>query len=152
MWYRVFGAIDAVVDPAAFLERLQGQGLPVTGHFRGDEQGWFACELRLQADGTPVYVERYHTEADGLRDDLNSWAAWVETQEHDPNHRPLMQRLIGVRQLFTLRRPLDAADEVTLDKLCETACRHLAAATDGVYQADGQGFFAADGALLLHEY
>ena len=152
MWYRVFGATDAEVDPAAFLEHLQNQELPVAGYFRGDDQGWFAGELRLQAGATPVYVERYHTEADDLRDDLNSWAAWVETQEHDPNHRPLMQRLIGVRQLFTLRRPLDAADEVALDKLCDTACRYLAAATEGVYQADGQGFFAADGALLLHEY
>ena len=30
-------------------------------------------------------------------------------------------------------------------------CRFLARATDGIYQIDGQGFFAADGTLLVTE-
>jgi hypothetical protein len=63
-----------------------------------------------------------------------------------------MQRVIGTQQLVTLRRPLDCPDEVALDRLCAAACQFLAGRAGGVYQADGRGFFAADGALLLTEY
>jgi hypothetical protein len=38
-----------------------------------------------------------------------------------------------------------------VERLCLTCCRHLAAVTDGVYQADHGGFFAADGTLLVPE-
>ena len=56
------------------------------------------------------------------------------------------------KQLITLRRPIDAADEVTLEKALEETCRFLATATEGVYQIDGKGWFAATGELLLQEY
>jgi hypothetical protein len=60
--------------------------------------------------------------------------------------------MIGTKQLFTLRQPIDHANEVLVEKLCVTICQFLAGRTDGVYQADGQGFFAPDGMLWLQEY
>ncbi len=152
MWSRIFGRSDVTPDPAALLAHLRSLNLPAAGHFRGDDLGWTGGELVLQAGATPVYIERYLTATDDLRDDLNTWAAWLETQDHEPRHRQLMEHVVATRQLITLRRPLDHADEVTLDRLCAAVCQWLAEQTDGVYQVDGEGFFAADGAVLLHEY
>ncbi len=143
MWYRVFGLSDAPPDLAALLEHLHAAGLPAAGHFRGDDLGWTGGELTL--GGTSVAVERYLTKEDDLRDDLNTWAGWLETRADQPRHADLMQHVIGTRQLVTLRRPPDPA----LDGLCHEVCRWLAAQTDGVYQVDGRGFFAADGTPLL---
>ena len=63
-----------------------------------------------------------------------------------------MERVIQTKQLVTLRKPVDAADEVLLEKVLEAAVKFLAAATDGVYQVDGRGWFAASGELLVQEY
>jgi hypothetical protein len=152
MWWRVFGLDESPPDPAALVEHLHAAGLPVRGDFRGDGPDWTGGQLTLRPGTTPVYLERYHTKDDDLRDDLNTWAAWLETQDHDPHHRPLMQHVIATKQLVTIRRPLDWPDEVALDRLCEAVCQFLAGRTAGVYQADGRGFFTADGALLLAEY
>jgi hypothetical protein len=152
MWSRVFSRSDVTPDPAALLEHLRSQSLPAAGQFRGDDFGWTRGELVVQAGATPVYIERYLTATDDLRDDLNTWAAWLETQDHEPRHRSLMEHVIAARQLVTIRRPLDAADEVLLERLCTAVCQWLAVQTDGVYQVDDQGFFAADGTELLHEY
>jgi hypothetical protein len=152
MWHRVFSFSPDAVNPAELLRHLQdGLGLPVAGHFRGDDAGWFRCDLALP-DASPVRLERFLTEEDGLRDELNTWAGWLETADYSPNSGPLMERVIGTRQLFTLRRPIDHADESRLDRLCLGLCRHLARSTDGFYQIDDQGFFAADGTLLVPEY
>lgn len=151
MWYRVFGRGESSPAPAALVEHLRAAGLAVEGHFRGDDLGWTAGELRL-GPGTPAYLERYLTGEDDLRDDLNTWAAFLETCDYSPNHGVLMERVIQSAQLITLRRPIDLADEVSLDRLCLETCRFLAAAVDGVYQIDGEGWFAADGTLLLQEY
>jgi hypothetical protein len=154
-WFRVFGLGGAAVEPAALLEHLHGQGLPVAGHFRGDDRGWFRAELVFAADAPPVVVERYFADEEGIRAELNSWAAWLEEQEGNPHHVQLMERVIGTAQLFTLHQPAEDADDFEdaafVGQLCLTCCRHLAAATDGVYQADHHGFFAADGALLVAE-
>jgi hypothetical protein len=154
-WFRVFGLSGAAVEPAALLEHLDGQGFPVAGHFRGDDRGWFRAELRFAEDSPRVIVERYFADEDGVRAELNSWAAWLEAQEGNPHHVPLMERLIGTAQLFTLRQPIedaeDPGDAELAERLCLTCCRLLAAATDGVYQADHGGFFAANGTLLVPE-
>ena len=50
-----------------------------------------------------------------------------------------MERVIQTRQLYTLRPP-EGTDE---GGVCVGLCRHLAAATGSVRQADGEGFFAA---------
>src|SRR5262245_25485245 len=114
MWCRIFSQSEIAVAPAVLLEHLHDLGLAVEGNFRGDDLGWTAAELRLGA-GTPVYLERYLTKEDDLRDDLNTWAGFLETCDYNPNHRKLMERVIQTAQLITLRKPIDNADEVSLD-------------------------------------
>jgi hypothetical protein len=126
-------------------------GLAAESRFKGDDLGWTAGELRL-GPGSPVYLERYLTQEDSLRDDLNSWAAFLETCDYSPNHTMLMERIIQTAQLITIRKPIDHSDEVRMDKLCLELCQYLAAATDGLYQIDDDGWYAADGTLLLKEY
>jgi hypothetical protein len=154
-WFRVFGSAGAAVEPAALLEHLHGHGFAVAVRFRGDDRGWFRAELAFADDAPPVVVEHYFADEEGIRAELNTWAAWLEEQQDNPHAAPLMERLIGTRQLFTLHQPPedteDFADAALVERLCLTCCRHLAAATDGVYQADHHGFFAADGALLVPE-
>jgi hypothetical protein len=151
MWYRVFGLDPAAASPAGLAEHLHAAGVPVVPHFKGDDLGWTSGELRLPV-GSPVLLARYLTKEDDLRDDLNAHAAELETMDYSPNSGPLMQRVIQTQQLITLRKPVDAADEVLLDKVLDAAMLFLASATDGVYQIDGRGWFAASGELLVQEY
>lgn len=152
MWYRVFGRSADEVPAAELAAHLHAAGLPVEPHFKGDDLGWTAGELRLPGLNTPVSLERYLTAEDDIRADLNSYAAILETCDYSPNSGPLMERVIQTRQMVVIRKPLDAVDEVILEKLLLETCRFLAARTDGVYQIDGQGWFAADGTLLVQEY
>lgn len=152
MWYRVFGKSETEPPPAALAAHLHACGLAVEPHFAGDDLGWTRGELRLPGNGTPVQLQRYLASADDIRADLNSHAAVLETCDYSPNNGKLMEHVIQTRQLFVLRKPIDAADEVALEKLLEESCRFLAAHTDGVYQIDGRGWFAATGELLLQEY
>jgi hypothetical protein len=152
MWYRVFGLSESEPSPAALAEHLHAAGLAVEPHFVGDDLGWTRGELRLPGPGTPILLQRFLASEDDIRDDLNAHAAVLETCDYSPNHGDLMRHVIQTKQLFVLRKPVDAADEVTLEKVLEESCRFLAAATDGVYQIDGQGWFAASGELLLQEY
>ena len=151
MWYRIFGRNDSPLLPAALLEHLHNLGLAVEAHFRGDDLGWTAADLRLRP-GSPVHVERYLTEADNLRDDLNNWAAILETCDYSPNHITLMERVIQSAQMITLRKPIDHANEIGVDRMCLEVCRFLAAKCDGIYQIDADGWYDADGEMLLKEY
>lgn len=151
MWHRVFGRLADEVPPAALAEHLHAAGLPVEPHFRGDDLGWTTGELRLPR-GAPVMLERFLTTEDDIRDELNAHAAELETCDYSPNNGPLMAHVIQTQQVVTIRKPIDAPDEVTLDRVLTETCRFLAARTDGVYQVDGVGWFAADGTLLLQEY
>ena len=150
LWYRVFGRGETLVGPGAILEHLRGLSGAVTGRF-DDEANWVSAELSF-ADATPLRLERFLATEEGIRDELNTWAAFLETCDYSPNHAPLMERMIQTKQLLTLRRPIDHADEVLVERLCVGLCQFLARATDGVYQVDDEGFFAADGTLLLQEY
>lgn len=152
MWYRVFGRSADEVTPAALAEHLHAAGLPVEPHFRGDDLGWTSGELRLPGLGTPVMLDRYLTTDDDLRADLNAAAADLETRDYSPNNVGLMERVIQTKQLVVVRKPIAAADEVTLERLLVETCRFLAAGCDGVYQIDGDGWHAADGGLLVQEY
>jgi len=151
MWYRVFCRSDAEVKPAELLAAVQRPGRPVAGDFRGDDLGWTAAELSL-GPGTPIYVERFLTGEDDLREDLNTWAGWLETQDHEPNHARLMEHVIQTRQLVTIRKPLDHANESAVEDVCRGLCRMVAERADGVFQVDGDGWYGADGQLLLKEY
>jgi hypothetical protein len=151
MWFRVFGLSDTEPSPAALAEHLHAAGLAVEPHFKGDDLGWTSGELRLPV-GSPVLLARYLTKEDDLRDDLNAHAAELETMDYSPNSGPLMQRVIQTKQLITLRKPVDAADEVLLEKVLDALTRFLASLTDGVIQIDGRGWFEASGELLVQEY
>jgi hypothetical protein len=149
VWYRVFGTSDMPPDPAALLEHLHAVGLDVTGRFHGDEEGWFRAGLAFRAAGDQqVILERYLSTEEGIRGELNAWAAWLEAAGDGREHRRLMQHLISTRQVFTLSRPDHA---LPVEHLCRVLCRYLARRTAGVYQVDGEGFFAADGTLLARE-
>lgn len=152
MWYRVFGLLKDAVSPTVLTEHLHASGWAVVPHFKGDDLGWTEGELHLPGGGTPLLLARYLTVEDDLRDDLNAYAAELETMDYDPAHRPLMERVIQTQQMITIRKPLDHADEATLDRLCDATCRFLAQRTEGVFQIDGQGWFQADGTRLLQEY
>lgn len=152
MWYRVFGLDEREASPAALAAHLHALGLPVEPHFKGDDLGWTSGELRLPGARTPIFLERYLASTDEIRDDLNAHAAELETCTYSPNHERLMQHAIQTKQLITLRKPIDAADEVMLDLVLEESCRFLATATDGVYQIDGRGWYSASGEQLLQEY
>ena len=98
-WFRVFGNGDATVDPAALLGHLHGAGFPVAGHFRGDDRGWFRAEL-LPDGGGMVEVECYLAGEEGIRHELNSWAAWLEAAGEGAEHARLMRHMIATTRLF----------------------------------------------------
>jgi hypothetical protein len=150
MWFRVFGTNGRQPEPAALLDHLQAHGFTVSGRFRGDDQGWFQVELWFGPDA-PLLLSCYRAEEEGLRAELNTWAAWLETVEDNPHHGPLMRHVIGTTQLFALELPADHPQVGPLYLACVALCRYLARETAGVYQADGEGFANADGELLLRE-
>lgn len=146
MWYRVFGLNDNDIQPAELLEHLQHCGLEVQGHFRGDDEGWFEAEFVL--DGLSVTVNRYLVTEEGVRQELNNWAAWIELESSTDQRESYMQRIISSQQMFTMEIP-DA--HAALESLCLETCRFLADRTQGMYQVDGQGFFSSEGNLLIGE-
>ncbi|HEV3204518.1 MAG TPA: hypothetical protein VGY77_09050 [Gemmataceae bacterium] len=145
MWFRVFGTSVGQPEPGAILEHLHNLGFPVEANFRGDEQGWFEADLAFSQDNLRLQCFRIHEE--GLRNELNTWAAWLETAENSPHASRLMQHVIGTNQLFTL----EVSDDTSCLKWGVALCLFLARTTAGVYQIDGQGFFDADGSLLIGE-
>ncbi len=151
MWYRVFCRTEAAPSPAELLAALQAEGLDIRGHFRGDDLGWTAADIALGAS-TPVQVERYLTEADGLRDDLNSWAAYLETLDYSPNNGRLMELVFQSRQMVTIRKPLDHPNEIETERACLTVARQMASRGGGIYQVEGDGWYDGSGELLLKEY
>lgn len=152
MWYRVFGISPRQPELAALAANLHAAGLAVEPHFKGDDLGWTSGELRLPGGGTPILLERYLASEDNLRDDLNAYAAMLETCDYSPNHTRLMEHAIQTQQLIVLRSPIDSRDEVTAERVLLQTCQYLANETAGVYQIDGRGWFSPGGELLLQEY
>lgn len=145
MWYRVFCRSDGTVQPGDIQTDLTAAGIHTSMHVVGDELGWTACTLRLPA-GASLRLEHYETEADQLRDELNSWAAWLESQTQQPHHVALMQSVIETRHLYVMQAPGHENDSI-----CHHVMAYIALHRDGVVQIDGQGFFAANGDWLLQE-
>jgi hypothetical protein len=146
-WYRVFGGVS-YPDPAAVLAELVRLDPTLTAHFHGDDDGWFRALVR-RADGPPILeVDRYLASEEGIRAELNAWAAWVEAAGDDPRHAALMARLSTAAQLFTLR-PADDPPRPETDRLGSALCGVLATLTAGVWQADGRGILDADGTVLV---
>ncbi|MBY0526462.1 MAG: hypothetical protein K2R98_23915 [Gemmataceae bacterium] len=151
MWFRVFGTNDVQPEPAAILAHLRGQGVEAQANFGGDAHGWFKADFSYAPTAAPLHLERYLASEDNIRDDLNAWAAWLETVDENQYVPRLMQGMIDTQQLFTMHCPRDAADEIVVQKLCIGLCQFLADQTKGVYQVDTQGFFAPDGRPLVRE-
>jgi len=151
MWYRIFCRSAEELPPGDLLATVRKQGIAVEARFKWDNLGWTAADFTL-GQGTPIFAERYLTDTDELRNDLNTWAAYLETLNYSPNSVPLMERVIQTQQLITLRKPLGHSDEAGVERLCTALSRALAEATDGVYQVEGDGWYAADGEVLVKEY
>lgn len=147
-WYRIFGTNDAQPEPSDLLEHLQGLGHEVRSHFRGDDQGWFDASLVHPTSGE-FQLERFLAGEEGIRAQLNTWAAWLESIEHEESGR-LMQLIIGARQLFTLHGPEDREGDED-ETFCTEICHFLCRVTEGIYQVDGQGFLSAEGKFLVEE-
>src|SRR5437879_733250 len=103
MWLRVFSIKEEAPKPESLLQHLQGQGFSVLGDFCGDALGWFRADFRLEGEGEPIHLQRYLTTEEELRDELNSWAAWLEEAQETPHTRRLMQQVVGSNQVFTLQ-------------------------------------------------
>ena len=97
----------------------------------------------------PAAMQRFLAEEEGIRNELNGWAGYLETCEDSPSHLALMERTIQSRQLFTLRRPIEGAEAV--GRACVELSKFLARATEGFYQVDEEGVFEAEGELLVRE-
>lgn len=152
MWLRVFSPTAAEVPPAALAGHLHAAGVAVVPHFKGDAHGWTTGELHLPRGGTPLLLARFLTTEDDLRDDLNAFAAELETMTHSRHAVPLMQTVIQTQQLVTIRKPIDHPDESAVEAACDLAVRFLAAQTGGVFQIDRRGWFDAAGELLVEEF
>lgn len=153
MWYRIFGLSEPEVPAETILEHLHEHGFTVRGEFRRDERGWGAVQFTFpESAGSPIVMQRYLSDEEGVRNELNTWAAWLETATYNPNHADLMTHAIQTRQLITIRRPIDHADDSRLEAFCLELSQFLARQTNGIFQIDDQGFFAASGELLLEEY
>jgi hypothetical protein len=146
---RVFGTAVAQPPQAALLQALQLAGRSLTGKFTQTEQDWVLADLAPEHGDWAVQIDCYRRHEEGIRANLNTWAAWLETMEANANHVWLMQHMISTEQLYTLS--LTGAERPEAEEVCVAACRFLARETAGVYQVDGQGFFGADGRLLLAE-
>jgi hypothetical protein len=150
-WSRVFGSLDQNPDPAR-LERATTELVPLASvHLKGDDLGWYHAEIRW-GQGSPLTIETYGAADPSVRNDLNTWAAYIETCDYSPNVPMLMEKVALARQVITLRRPIDHQDELGLDRLMSGLAQHLALETDGVYQIDEAGFFDKNGGLLLEEF
>jgi hypothetical protein len=151
MWFRVFATGESAPGPAYLMAHLRAIGMPVHGDFSGDDLGWFRADLTLEGRDQPLRLDRYLTDEEEIRDQLNAWAAWLETVPNNPYIRRLMQHMIGTRQIFTIQCTREEAEDQPAGRFCVELCRHLARETKGVYQADSRGFFAAHGKLLVKE-
>lgn len=151
-WYRVFGRAEWQPAKDVLLTHLGTLGVTATPRVEEDTHGWTCVEFPLADGCAPLRVECFLASEPGIRSELNTWAAWLETCDYSPHHVPLMERVIQTKQLYTLRRPVDHADDARLDRVCTGVSQFLAAASDGVYQCDGEGVYEADGTLLLQEY
>ena len=149
--FRVFGRNEARLEPAAIMQLVRARAIPCSGKFRGDDQGWFSAEF-VWEDQTPfLRLECYLAVEEGLRGELNTWVAWLESEDYNSAQEWLMDHMIHAKQFFTLEPLAGQARGAAVAELCVELCQLLARETDGIYQVDGQGLFAPDGALLQAE-
>jgi hypothetical protein len=135
-WYRVFGSRPEVPD----LSKLRA-----VYRLAANEDGWYQVHFPLLWG--EIELNRWHAKEKGLRDELNTWAAWVEANGKSDVSK-LMQRIVTTQQLFVWSIDPTAVDGAAFSDLL---CRFLCNSTDGIFQIDGVGFLAAGGNLLVAE-
>jgi hypothetical protein len=154
-FFRVFGRNDVPPDPEAVVASIRRSYPDLVAHFRGDDLGWFEGRFVLDAETPPIVVERFLSKEDDIRGELNTWAAWLESAGDTPTHHQVMKQVVTAAQLFTVHQTIEESEEDTPDAsveaTCIALCQFLASQTDGIYQVDHHGFFAADGMLLVAE-
>src|SRR5262245_34232556 len=99
LWYRIFGALDSTPEPAGLEACLSGSGVSARLSWAADVTGWYRADIQLP-EGEPLVLERFLAGEEGIRAELNAWAAYLETREDYPQHQALMERAIQTRQLF----------------------------------------------------
>ena len=149
--YRIFAKSDRQPDPRPLGELCNQFNTPVEGVFYGDDQGWTKLELKFSKGRYRVTIQRYLAVEEGLREAFRTWAAWIESANQDPANDWLMEHMINTQQLFTIEPSAKKAQDPFVKTVCTKIARYLATQTNGVYQVDNEGFFAADGNLLMRE-
>src|SRR5262245_31839938 len=81
---RVFSASEHEPAHVAILEHVRRIDADVRGDFGGDEAGWFRADFKF-GQGQGLHVERYFSTEQGIRAELNSWSAWIETFKDRPD-------------------------------------------------------------------
>jgi hypothetical protein len=150
MWFRVFATDEEAPQPSDLLAQVQADGLAIRGDFVGEGRGWVRVDFSFDEHPAPVRVDRYLAGEEDVRENLNAWAAWLETVDGNLYVNRLMQHMIGTQQVFALEVPRDDAEGV-VGRFAMELCQYLARATHGVFQVDSRGFFAPDGKLLVPE-
>ena len=84
LWYRIFGRSCAAVPKSAVVDCMRELGTDVAGDFDGGETDWFQATLTCGALGTLV-LERFLATEEGIRAELNTWAAFLETCAYNSN-------------------------------------------------------------------
>ncbi len=148
--WRVFGRSDGAPDRDALAQTILALAPGAAIQWDEAEQGWLRCEIHLAGHVESLQVDRFLRAEEGIRAELQAWAAWLETTD-SPHTTELMQRLIGTQQVFTLKPPETRSADASIEQICLAVCQFLADATEGVYQIDERGFFSADGNLLVAE-
>ena len=83
------------MEPVLLLQHLHERGGQPQVQFRGDDQGWFEAEVEIALSGPALSLQRYLANEEGIRAELNTWAAWLETVEDNSHALPLMQRIVS---------------------------------------------------------
>jgi hypothetical protein len=135
-WYRVFGSRAEAPD----LSRLRA-----VYRLAADEHGWYQVHIPLLWG--EIELNRWQPKDDGIRAELNTWAAWVEANAQ-PELPDLMRHIVTTQQLFTWFIDPTAVDAAAFSDML---CRFLCEATGGIFQIDGVGFVQPDGTLLVQE-
>lgn len=150
MWQRIFLAEALPVDAEELLESVRAAGFRIAAQFRRDEQGWFEGLLVEEDSEAAVEIRRYLAGEDGIRQELNGWAAWVEEILPEEEATPWLIRFIGAKEVVTLRC-LEEGDPEAAAPLMDCLARSVAAAGGGFRQVDGVGLLDAAGNLLVRE-
>jgi len=146
-WLRVFARGESAPPLEHLHLELRRRWPDLETSFQYDDEGWLECRLQIAAARPPTILRRYTRAADDIRGELQSWAAWIESQPPSEQRQPLMEHVMTAQQAFTLEVP----GEPDESELALAVARYLARAAEGVCQVDGEGFYDAQGRLLLAE-